>query len=87
MDDKRGRRVAAGRRRVPNTRDMTVQEAPARSEWLTVKMVGAEYPAVGERLARTLFNERAFPVYRVGGHRLVVRRSDLEAYIESGRVA
>jgi hypothetical protein len=87
MTNKDHHHVSTGESDGPNTHDMSVQTmAEAPREWLSVPMIAEHYPALGKSMARTIVAERRIPVFRVGGRRLVVRRSDLESYIESGRV-
>lgn len=53
--------------------------------YLTVKMAGAKYPAIGERHFRRLMEEGKLVYSKVGG-KVIIDETDIEALIVSGRV-
>ncbi|WP_433681198.1 helix-turn-helix domain-containing protein [Nocardia sp. CA-119907] len=57
---------------------------PARSEYLDVEGA-AEYLGTGVRFVRRLVAERRVVFYKVGSH-VRFKVSDLEAYVQAGRV-
>ena len=60
--------------------------APVRDndEWMTIKQAGEAYPALGERYVRRLTEERRLPIHKLPG-RVLIRRSDIEAYLAGVR--
>jgi len=58
----------------------------ARGRWFTLEQAAEAYPAIGARMFRRLVQERRLPFSRVGGRRIVVAESDIEALLEAGRV-
>lgn len=56
------------------------------SEYLTLRMVDDEFPALGRRYVRRLVAERRIRYFKPNGPkgRTLVRRQDIESFIASG---
>jgi excisionase family DNA binding protein len=57
------------------------------SDWINLNQSDQEYPALGKRYFQRLIAERRIPYYKPNGPRgrVLLRRSDIEAFIEATR--
>lgn len=53
---------------------------------MSVKQAAA-YIGVSERFVRGMIAERVLPYCRVGGKRIIIRRRDIDDFLESRRIA
>lgn len=56
------------------------------ADFITVRQTAEAFPALGRRFVERRRDTRKIPICKIAGNHAVMRRSDIAAYIESGRI-